>query len=87
MALAAISTFRQAGLDVPNDISVIGYDNIDLAGFFSPPLTTIHQPKNRLGKTAIKLLMERLANKENKQQIFEMQPELVVRRSVKNLNK
>ncbi|CZF85685.1 HTH-type transcriptional repressor PurR [Grimontia marina] len=86
MALAAISTFRQAGLDVPNDISIIGYDNIDLAGFFSPPLTTIHQPKNRLGKTAIKLLMERLANKENQQQIFEMQPELIVRRSVKNLN-
>lgn len=86
MALAAISTFRQAGLDVPNDISVIGYDNIDLAGFFSPPLTTIHQPKNRLGKTAIKLLMERLANKENQQQIFEVQPELVVRRSVRNLN-
>lgn len=85
MALAAISTFRQAGLDVPNDMSVVGYDNIDLAGFFSPPLTTIHTPKRRLGKTAIKLLMERLANKESEQQVFEMQPELVVRRSVKNL--
>ncbi|WP_028025387.1 substrate-binding domain-containing protein [Enterovibrio calviensis] len=86
MALAAISTFRQAGLDVPNDISIIGYDNIDLAAFFSPPLTTIHQPKNRLGKTAIKLLLERLANKENQQQIFVMQPELIIRNSVKNLN-
>ncbi|MDD1780904.1 HTH-type transcriptional repressor PurR [Enterovibrio sp. ZSDZ35] len=86
MALAAISTFRQAGLDVPNDISVIGYDNIDLAAFFSPPLTTIHTPKNRLGKTAIKLLLERLVNKDSEQQVFEMQPELVVRSSVKNLN-
>ncbi|KXF80963.1 HTH-type transcriptional repressor PurR [Enterovibrio coralii] len=86
MALAAISTFRQAGLDVPNDISVIGYDNIDLAAFFSPPLTTIHTPKNRLGKTAIKLLLERLVNKESEQQTFEMQPELVVRSSVKDLN-
>lgn len=86
MALAAISTIRQAGLSVPEDISIIGYDNIDLAAFFSPPLTTIHQPKKRLGKTAVKILMARLANKQSKQQIFEIQPELVVRHSVKKLN-
>lgn len=86
MALAAISTFKQAGLNVPDDISIIGYDNIDLARFFSPALSTIHQPKNRLGKTAIKLLLNRLANKDCQQQIFKMQPKLIVRRSVKNLN-
>lgn len=86
MALAAISTFKEAGLDVPNDISIIGYDNIDLARYFSPPLSTIHQPKNRLGKTAIKLLLNRLADKHGQQQIFVMQPELIMRRSVKNLN-
>lgn len=86
MALAAISTFQQAGLNVPDDISIIGYDNIDLAPFFSPPLTSINQPKNQLGKTAIKLLLKRLSNKESQQQIFEMQPELIVRCTVKNLN-
>lgn len=83
MALAAISTLHQAGLRIPEDISIIGYDNIELAHFFSPPLTTVHQPKNRLGKTAIKRLLERIANKESKQHIFEMHPVLISRHSVK----
>lgn len=85
MALAAISTFNRNGLSIPNDISIIGYDNIDLTEHFSPPLTTIHQPKRRLGKTAVKLLMERMANKNTKQQVFEMQPKLIERESVKQL--
>ncbi|OOF22061.1 transcriptional repressor PurR [Salinivibrio sp. IB574] len=83
MALAAISTFNEYGLKVPDDISVIGYDNIDLTEYFSPPLTTIHQPKRRLGKTAVKLLLARIANNETQQQVFEMQPALVSRQSVK----
>ncbi|OOF09417.1 MULTISPECIES: HTH-type transcriptional repressor PurR [Salinivibrio] len=86
MALAAISTFNEHGLKVPDDISVIGYDNIDLTEYFSPPLTTIHQPKRRLGKTAVKLLLARIANNETQQQVFEMQPALVSRQSVKTLS-
>ncbi|QIR06031.1 HTH-type transcriptional repressor PurR [Salinivibrio costicola] len=86
MALAAISTFNEYGLKVPDDISVIGYDNIDLTEYFSPPLTTIHQPKRRLGKTAVKLLLARIANNETQQQVFEMQPALVSRQSVKTLS-
>ncbi len=82
MALAAISTFRSNGLSVPEDISVVGYDNIELAAYFSPPLTTVHQPKKRLGKTAVKLLLERINNRDNTQQVFEVKPELVVRGSV-----
>ncbi len=85
MALAAISTFRQANLAIPDDISIIGYDNIDLAAFFSPPLTTIHQPKNRLGKNAIKMLLDRINSKDKSQQIIQMQPELIERQSVKAL--
>ena len=87
MALAAISAFRGAGLKIPQDISIIGYDNIEIAPFFSPPLTTVHQPKNRLGQTAVKLLLERIANKESQQKIYELKPELVSRHSVKTLNK
>ncbi|ODQ00681.1 HTH-type transcriptional repressor PurR [Salinivibrio sp. SS2] len=86
MALAAISTFNEHGLKVPDDISVIGYDNIDLTEYFSPPLTTIHQPKRRLGKTAVKLLLARIANNETQQQVFEMQPALVSRQSVKTID-
>ncbi len=86
MAMAMISTFEQAGLHVPEDISIIGYDNIDLAPYFAPPLTTIHQPKRRLGKTAIEILMARMKNKDIAPTTFEMQPELVERKSVADLN-
>ncbi|PSB89605.1 HTH-type transcriptional repressor PurR [Photobacterium damselae subsp. damselae] len=86
MAMAMISTFEQAGLRVPDDISIIGYDNIDLAPYFSPPLTTIHQPKRRLGKTAVEILMDRVKDKNHERQTFEMAPELVIRKSVKKIN-
>ena len=86
MAMALISTFEQAGLRVPDDISIIGYDNIDLAPYFSPPLTTVHQPKRRLGKKAIEILLERVKDKNHERQTFEMTPKLVERKSVKDLN-
>ncbi|CAM2885336.1 HTH-type transcriptional repressor PurR [Vibrio rarus] len=86
MALGLISRLRQHNIDIPEDISVIGYDNIDLAAYFSPPLTTIHQPKRRVGKTAFEILLERIKNKEHERRIFEMHPELIERASVKNLN-
>ena len=86
MAMALISTFEQAGIRVPGDISIIGYDNIELAPYFSPPLTTIHQPKRRLGKTAVEILMERVKDKNHARRVFEMAPELVIRKSVKDVN-
>ena len=86
MAMALISTFEQAGIRVPGDISIIGYDNIELAPYFSPPLTTVHQPKRRLGKTAVEILMERMKDKNHARRVFEMAPELVIRKSVKDVN-
>jgi LacI family purine nucleotide synthesis repressor len=71
---------------VPDDISVVGYDNIDLAAYFSPPLTTVHQPKRRVGKTAFEILLERIKDKDHDKRIFEMHPELIERQSVKQLN-
>ncbi len=85
MALGLISRLQEHGIRVPDDISVIGYDNIDLSAYFSPPLTTIHQPKRRLGKTAVEILLERLKDKDHEKRIFEMQPELMIRASVKNI--
>ena len=84
MALAAISRIKQSGLRVPEDISIIGYDNIELSAYFSPPLTTIHQPKRRVGKTAVEILLERIKDKHHERRIFEMQPEVVSRSSVIN---
>lgn len=87
MALGLMSRLQQKGVRVPNDISVIGYDNIELAEYFSPPLTTIHQPKRRVGKNAFEILLERIKDKEHERRIFEMHPEIVERDTVKDLTK
>lgn len=85
MALGLMSRLQEKGVRIPEDISVIGYDNIDLAAYYSPPLTTVHQPKRRVGKTAFEILLERIKNKEHDRRVFEMQPELVSRKSVKDI--
>ncbi|WP_375750288.1 HTH-type transcriptional repressor PurR [Vibrio sp. HN007] len=86
MALGLMSRLQEKGMRIPEDISVIGYDNIDLAAYFSPPLTTVHQPKRRVGKTAFEILLERIKNKEHERRVFEMHPEIISRKSVKELN-
>lgn len=88
VALGAISAITEKGLNVPQDISVIGYDNIHNSRFYAPPLTTIHQSKARLGRTALALLLERIEDSDKLHQptTLEFYPELVVRQSVRNLN-
>ncbi|MGB2079213.1 MAG: HTH-type transcriptional repressor PurR [Vibrio sp.] len=86
MALGLMSRLQERGIRIPDDISVIGYDNIESSPYFSPPLTTIHQPKRRLGKTAVEILLARIKSKEHEPRIFEMQPELIERSTVKDLS-
>ncbi|OBX07080.1 transcriptional regulator [Gallibacterium salpingitidis] len=85
MALGAISAIGEKGLSVPNDISIIGYDDIHASRFYAPPLTTVHQSKMRLGIMAMDLLIERMADKNKETARIEMHPELIVRKSVKRL--
>ena len=86
MALGAISAITEKGLRVPDDISIIGYDNIHSSRFYAPPLTTVHQSKSRLGERALKLLFERIHEKSAVREVIEMHPELVIRQSVKRLD-
>lgn len=88
VALGAISAIGEKGLSVPQDISIIGYDNIHSSRFYSPPLTTIHQSKTRLGTMALQVLLERIQDSDAPHQpkTLEFYPELVVRQSVRNLN-
>ena len=82
MALGAISAIGEKGLRVPDDISIIGYDNIHASRFYSPPLTTIH----RLGVQAVNLLFERINHKSEQRETLEIHPELVIRKSVKKIS-
>lgn len=87
VALGAISAITEKGLSVPQDISVMGYDNIHNSRFYAPPLTTIHQSKARLGRMALDILLERIQSPEEYHQptTLEFYPELVIRQSVRDL--
>ncbi|MDO4625694.1 MAG: HTH-type transcriptional repressor PurR [Pasteurellaceae bacterium] len=85
MALGAIAVISEKGLRVPDDISIIGYDNIHASRFYAPPLTTIHQSKYRLGEQALKILFERISSKQKMRESIYLTPELVVRQSVKKI--
>lgn len=82
MAMGVIQAASQRGLRVPDDLSLIGYDDVHIAKFMTPALTTIHQPKYRLGKAAIDTLLYRLENPDTTAQIVQLEPTLMVRSSV-----
>jgi LacI family transcriptional regulator len=81
-AMGAIRAIKDAGLDVPGDISVVGFDDIISAAFSTPSLTTVHQPLFEMGQKGAHILLERIANREKQFPAeIEMRPELVVRES------
>lgn len=81
MALGAMEVITEAGLRIPQDIAVVGYDNIVFARLAKPPLTTVEQPSYMIGLTACEMLMERMAQKELPVQKKLFKPNLIVRAS------
>jgi LacI family xylobiose transport system transcriptional regulator len=57
MAIGAMRAVREVGLRVPDDVSIVGFDDVDVAQFTDPPLTTVHQPIRRKGEEAVRLLL------------------------------
>lgn len=82
MAVGAYHALYQAGVRIPEDMAVMGYDDIELARYMTPPLTTIHQPKDELGELAIDTLIHRLKSPGGSQQRLVLTPELIERQSV-----
>lgn len=81
IAMGAIRTIKQARLRVPEDISIVGFDNIYFAAVTDPPLTTIDQPSRRLGFEAMRLLADRLAGVAGPKRGVEVPYRLIVRAS------
>jgi LacI family transcriptional regulator len=79
-ALGAMTALREAGHKVPEDVSVMGFDDIEFASIAFPALTTIRQPLQEMGATAAELLIRKFANDESIQNI-RLRPELIVRSS------
>lgn len=80
-AIGAIRALREHGLRVPEDVSVLGFDDIPGAAFNSPSLTTVRQPLNRMGDTAAQCLLDRIEGKKEYPSDIAIEPELVVRES------
>lgn len=87
IAVGAYQAIWQHGLHVPEDISIIGYDDIELAKYLSPPLSTISQPKAELGKLAVETLLKRIRSESIEFQTIMLEPELVLRNSIRHINK
>lgn len=81
MALGVVRAARQRGLRVPEDVSVVGYDDSDLFAFTDPPLTTLRQPVRAMAAAAVDSLLEEAAGNAAHHNEFVFQPELVVRGS------
>lgn len=82
MAIGAMKTFSEAGLKIPGDVSVVGFDDIAAASYVQPPLTTIACPKRQMGKAAIELLLNLMQSEERiTPRVTRLPVELVVRGS------
>ncbi len=81
MAAGAMRALREAGREIPGDVSVVGYDDVFLARYLTPTLTTIRQPLVHMGRAAAHLLLERLGH-PRREVVRRFDPELVERQSV-----
>ncbi|ULT57655.1 LacI family DNA-binding transcriptional regulator [Neobacillus drentensis] len=81
MAIGAIRALQEAGIKVPEDISVISFDDIEASAFLNPPLSTVKVQTEEMGKTAVKLLYDRLKNGREIPLKVTLPTELVLRES------
>ncbi|MEX3007658.1 LacI family DNA-binding transcriptional regulator [Hoeflea sp. TYP-13] len=80
-AFGFISTLHQAGVVVPRDVSVVGFDDIDVAQHYIPALTTVHQPRRAVGSSAARHLLALMSGHMPENRLLRLDPWLVVRES------
>lgn len=80
MAIGALRAFKEANLKIPEDVSIVGFDDIEISQYVHPPLTTVSQSKFEIGSLAAHLVCQSLTEEVNKRN-FIMPTELVVRKT------
>lgn len=80
-AIGSICAFHEASLRVPEDVSVVGFDDIQSAAYINPPLTTVKQPLQKMGEIAARTLVDRIEGRVKYVSEIMIEPEFVVRRS------
>lgn len=81
LALGVLKGLSAAGVAVPGEMALVGYDDVAFASMLSPSLTSVRQPKFELGATAAELLLEETGNAEHEHRCVRFEPELIVRAS------
>lgn len=87
LALGLLQQCVAMELNVPRDLSIVGYDDIDFAAAAAVPLTSVRQPRQQLGRTAAELLIDEASNPDHRHQQVQFTPELVVRASTRALTR
>lgn len=81
LALGAMRALRERGRSVPGDVAVVGFDDMPIAAYADPPLTTIRQPAEAVGQLAVRRLVDTLADPARPKAVTALDTELVVRQS------
>jgi len=81
LAMGALRAIGEQGLTVPDDLSLTGFDDIDMAAYLLPPLTTVQYDADAAGRAAVKLLLERLADPTRPAQLVQVSSRLLIRGS------
>ena len=87
MALGAIQSAAKHSLRVPDDLSIVGFDDISFAKYINPPLTTIRQPLHEIGQAAVKSIIDVIKNPKKTFQTITLNVRLIERQSSKALEK
>lgn len=80
-AIGAIRAIKEEGLNIPEDIAVVGFDNTSIASMYDPQLTTISQPRYDLGKISMEFLLEQINDNDISAQEIYLEHELIIRES------
>jgi DNA-binding LacI/PurR family transcriptional regulator len=81
MAIGVLRAARELGLRVPEDISVVGFDDIDISQHTNPPLTTVHQPIRQKGESAVRLLLAVVERRDLRPEQIRLETRLIIRGS------
>lgn len=81
VAVAVMRVLQEAGLRIPEDVSVIGFDDIQAAAYTNPPLTTVRQPLRRMGEIAARTLLDRIEGRAEYVAEIAIEPQFIVRES------
>lgn len=81
MTYGAMQAIHEAGLKIPHDIAVVGYDDLQFSGLINPPLTTIRQPRFEMGQKAMEVMIDALQSANHKPTKICLETEIIVRNS------